>query len=62
MDSAANYVVETGVMGAVPAAKKALSNLGTAIAYIDGANMKSTLVAFYEAIGIALPDDDFYFV
>lgn len=62
IDSAANYVVETGVMAAAPAAKKALTNLGGAIAYIDGADMKNSLVAFYNAIGVAfLPSDDFYY-
>lgn len=61
LGSAANYVVESGIMGALPAAKKALGNLGGAIAYIDGADMKSALVAFYEAIGITLPADAFYY-
>lgn len=62
IDSAANYIVETGVMAAAPAAKKALSNLGGAIAYIDGAEMKNALVAFYGAIGVtSLPSDDFYY-
>ena len=62
LDSAANYVVETGVMAAAPAAKKALSNLGGAIAYIDGGEMKSALINFYGAIGLAtLPGDEFYY-
>ncbi len=62
IDSAANYVAETGVMAAAPAAKKALTNLGGAIAYIDGADMKNALIAFYNAIGVAsLPSDDFYY-
>ena len=59
--SAADYVVETGVMGAAGAAKTALTNLGGAIAYIDGAEMKSTLIAFYQAIGISLPAENFYY-
>ena len=61
LDSASNYVVKTGVMGAAPAAKKALSNLGDAIKYIDGSDMKSTLVSFFEAIGVAVPDDEFFY-
>lgn len=61
LDSAATYVVETGVIGAAPAARMALKNLGNSISYIDGANMKETLTAFYESIGISLPDDDFYY-
>ena len=59
--SAADYVVETGIMAAAGPAKTALANLGKAIAYIDGSNMKTTLVAFYQAIGIALPSDSFYY-
>lgn len=61
LDSAANYVVENGIMGAAPAAKMALKNLGKSISYIDGDQMKDTLVSFYTALGIALPDDDFYY-
>lgn len=61
IDSAANYVVETGVMGAAPAAKMALKNLGNAISYIDGAEMKEVLVAFYNITGITLPSDSFYY-
>ena len=66
LELAAQYVVDAGVLDALPAAKKSLSNLGSAIAYSDGAEMKSTLVAFYEAIGLnlvggKLPDDEFYY-
>lgn len=61
IDSAANYVVETGVMAAAPAAKKALSNLNGSIAYLDGEEMKNALSALYNSIGIALPDDSFYY-
>jgi NitT/TauT family transport system substrate-binding protein len=61
IDSAANYVVETGVMGAVPAAKSALKNLSGAIAYIDGKDMKAALVAFYKAIGIAEPTKNTFY-
>ena len=48
-------------MAAAPAAKMALKNLGGAISYIDGADMKNALGAFYNAIGVKLPDDDFYY-
>ena len=66
LDLAAQYVVDAGVLDALPAAKKSLTNLGGAIAYSDGAEMKSTLVAFYNAIGLnlvggKLPDDGFYY-
>ena len=66
LDLAAQYVVDAGVLDAVPAAKKSITNLGSAIAYADGVEMKNTLVAFYGAIGLnliggKLPDDEFYY-
>ena len=61
IETAAEYVVETAVMNAAPAAKKALLNLGDAISYIDGDDMRAALEAFLEAINIALPDDNFYY-
>ena len=66
IDTAAQYIVDAGVLDAVPAAKKSLTNLGGAIAYVDGAEMKNTLIAFYKAIGVnliggKLPDDGFYY-
>ena len=61
IDTAADYVVETGVMGAVPAAKKALANLSGSIVYIDGADMKEALVAFYKAIGISAPKSNAFY-
>ena len=66
LELAAQYVVDAGVLDALPAAKKSLTNLGSAIAYYDGARMKTTLVAFYNAIGLdliggRLPDDEFYY-
>lgn len=66
LDTAAGYIVEAGVLDAIPAAKKSLTNLGSAIAYIDGAEMKTILGDFYNAIGLnligeKLPDDKFYY-
>ncbi len=61
LEAAATYVVEAGVMAAAPAAKKALNNLRGSIAYIDGEDMKAALIGFYEAIGITLPNDEFYY-
>ena len=65
-DSAADYIVEAGIMQAKGAAKTALLNLGDAICYLDGEDMKSALTSFYEVIGKALiggrlPDDEFYY-
>lgn len=66
LDTAAQYVVDAGVLDAVPAAKKSLTNLKGAIAYIDGSEMKKVLSDFYTAIGLnlvggKLPDDKFYY-
>ena len=62
LDTAAEYVVETGVMAAIPAAKKALSNLNGSIVYIDGKDMKVALEAFYKAIGISsAKNNSFYY-
>ena len=65
-DVAAQYIVDAGVLDAVPAAKKSLTNLGNAISYIDGSEMKTVLNDFYTAIGLKLiggklPDDKFYY-
>ena len=59
--SASDYVVKTGISGAPAAAKKALTNLGDAISYLDGGDMKEALVAFYSALGIKLPNESFYY-
>ncbi len=62
LDKAAEYVVESGVLDAAPAAKSALKNLGNAIAYVDGKEMKTALEAFYTAIDfIKMPDSGFYY-
>lgn len=66
LDTAAQYIVDAEVLGAVGPAKKSLTNLGDAIAYVDGDEMKSILVEFYNNIGVGLtggklPDDNFYY-
>lgn len=66
LDTSAQLIVDATVLGAVPAAKKSLSNLLNAIAYKDGAEMETILKAFYGAInpnliGGKLPDDNFYY-
>ena len=61
LNFAAKYVAEAGIMAAEPAAKKALSNLGDAIDYLDEEEMKAALSAFFGALGIATPNDDFYY-
>lgn len=61
VEKAANYVAESKIMDAAPAAKKALTNLNGAIAYLDGNDMKIALEAFYQAMGMNLPEDNFYY-
>ena len=66
IEEAAQYIVDAEVLGATGPAKKSLKNLGSAITYVDGAEMKNTLIAFYDAIGTSLtggkiPDDDFFY-
>jgi len=61
VEIASNIVAETKIMGAAPLAKKALLNLGDAIDYLDGDDMKYALESFFSAINIKLPDDDFYY-
>ena len=60
-DSAAEMIVAAGVLPKLPVAKKALGNLYGSIVYQDGEAMKSSLVAFYNAIDCALPSDSFYY-
>lgn len=61
LDTSAQYIADAGIMAAAPAAKKALSNLGDAISYIDGADMKTTLEGFFTATGLPKPDGEFYY-
>ena len=66
IDSAAQYAVDTTIMGAIPAAKKAILNLGNSIAYLDGSEMKETLENVYNAFGLnviggKMPESDFYY-
>lgn len=58
---AVDMIVAEGIIPAKPMASKALVNLYGSIVYIDGAEMKSALIAFYNAIGQALPDESIYY-
>lgn len=60
-DSAAEYIQETGIVPALPLARSALSEMTDSLVVIEGAEMKKTLIAFYNAIGIALPDESIYY-
>ena len=60
-DSAAQMIVSAGVLPKLPIAKGALTNLYGSIVYQDGNDMKSSLKAFYTAIGLNQPSDEFYY-
>ena len=67
LEAAAALVVEHGILPAAAVAKKALPKC--AITYVDGAEMKTALDAFYTilhgyapaAIGGSIPGADFYY-
>lgn len=67
LDAAAALIVEKGILPKAPVAKQALPKC--AISYVDGAEMKAALDAFYAilssynsaSIGGAIPDDGFYY-
>ena len=61
LDSASEFIVESAIIGALPAAKKSLANLGDSIAYLDGEEMKEALLAFYKALNLAAPDNSFFY-
>ncbi len=61
LEAAAQYIYDAGILPKLPLAKRALGNLGDAIGYIDGAEMKTTLIAFYTTIGVTPPASDFYY-
>ena len=70
LDTASQMIVDGNILPALQIAKSALSNLSGSIVFIDGVQMKSALVDFYniliesmpQSIGNALPDDSFYYV
>ena len=59
LEASKGYIVDAEIMAAAPAAQRALTNLGDAIAYKE--NTKEILDAFFGAIGIKKPDDSFYY-
>ena len=62
LDTAADYVISAGIIPLDKAVvKNAISNLGEAVAYVDGEDMKVMLKKFYEAVKISAPDDEFYY-
>ena len=61
LDAAANMIVENGIIPKLQIAKSALKNLEGSIVYIDGEDMQSALIAFYDAIGNNQPSEEFYY-
>ena len=69
LDSAAQMIVDGGILPKLPVAKKALANLSGSIVYIDGAEMKAMLESFFSvllvsmpaSIGGKMPAPDFYY-
>jgi len=59
--SAANYIVNAGILPNQKVATSALKNLGNSITLITGSEMKTTLEAFYAAIGEPSPGTLFYY-
>ena len=60
-DAAAQMIVDAGILPKLPVAKGALGNLYGSIVYQDGTEMKTSLIAFYNAISCALPTNEFYY-
>ena len=60
-ETAADMIVENGIIPKLPIAKSALTNLYGSIVYIDGEEMQSALVAFYNAINNNQPSSEFYY-
>lgn len=59
---AASMIVNAGILPKVPVAESALVNLNGAIVYMDSQDMKDALMGFYDAIGVAKPNDSFYYM
>lgn len=57
----ADNVVIAGILPNTGIARKALANLNESFVYIDGSEMQTALEAFYNVIGLELPDDAFYY-
>ena len=60
--SAAQMIVDAGILPKLPIANSALNNLYGSIVYQDGEEMKNTLVSFYDAIELSKPANDFYYI
>lgn len=58
----AAMIANAGILPAAGIAQKALMNLDGSIVYMDGAEMKETLCAFYAAIGMEQPADSFFYL
>jgi NitT/TauT family transport system substrate-binding protein len=57
---AAQLLVDTGILPALPVAQKALPRSN--ITYMDGEQMKAAASAFIEALGMTVPEGDFFYL
>ena len=60
LDAVAAAVVEAGILPNAVVAKSAIPRSN--ITYMDGADMKAAAEGFYGALGMALPEDAFYYI
>lgn len=60
-DTAAQMIVDAGIIPKLPVAKSALNNLYGSIVYLDGEQMKTALKSFYSAIDLNSPTDEFFY-
>ena len=62
LDTAASYAIDAQIIPLDKAVvKNAITNLGDAVAYVDGEEMKTLLKKFYTDISIPSPADEFYY-
>ncbi len=61
IDNAAQYAVDTKIIGNIVPAKTALNNLRQSLKYEDGAEMKRILEGNYTLIEITHPENGFYY-
>ena len=59
LDAAAQYAVDAGILPSVPVAKSAIPRCN--LAFICGADMKTSAEGFFNALGIAVPTGNWYY-
>ena len=59
--SASQMITDAKIVSPIEVSSSALGNLRSSITFISGSEMKTVLQAFYNIIGIASPDNEFYY-